>query len=86
MPGLFSVFLLHGPGEVVVFIGTEDLAGLEGHCVGAGHPVLQPVFADLVMEPRDVARIDRNDTGSLTELAGVQHGRLAEGDDGDVDD
>ena len=84
--GLFGVFLFDFPSEGVAFIGTQDLAGFESHGVDAGDPVFQAIFANLVMEPGDVARVDRYDAAALAELTGVQHRRFAEGDDGDIDD
>jgi hypothetical protein len=41
--------------------------------VHAGDALREPVLADLMMEPRDIARIDGDDAGSLPELAGVEH-------------
>ena len=73
-------------GMIGTFVGFENFARFERHGVDAGDPVFQPVFANLVMEPGDVARIDRHDPRPLPELARVQHRRLAQRDDGDIDD
>ena len=65
-------------GKRFGFVGLQDLSGLEGHRVYAGHAPLQPVFADLVVKPGDVARIDGDDAGPLAELAGVKHRGFAQ--------
>ena len=72
--GLFGVFAFHVLGEIVALVSAENFARFEGHGVDAGDAMLQPVFADLVVKPRDIARIDRHDTGPLTKLAGVDMG------------
>src|SRR5262249_6239990 len=51
----------------------------------AGHPTFESVLRDLVVKPRDVTRIDRDDTAALAELAAVQHGRLADVHHGNAD-
>ena len=48
--------------------------------------LFQPVFADLVMEPGNVTRIDGDDAGALAELAGIKHRSFAERHDRNVDD
>jgi hypothetical protein len=68
---LFGIFSLHAFGEAVAFAGPDDFARLKRNGEDAGDEVLQPVFADLVMEPGDLARVSRCEFGSLTELAGA---------------
>ena len=61
-------------------IGAKDLTGFERHGMHAGHPFFQAVFSNLVMKPRNEARVDRNDPQPLTQLAAPKHRRLAQGD------
>jgi hypothetical protein len=83
--GLFGVFSFHILGQIVIFVGAQDLPRFERHGVDPGDAVFQSIFADLMLEPGDIAWVDRHDPGSLSQLAGVQHRRFAQGDDGDVD-
>ena len=68
------------------FVGLQYLSRLERHRMGAGNPALQPVFGDLVMEPGNVARIDRDDAAALAELAAMEHRRFAERQNRNIDD
>ena len=78
--------LRHVGGERFGFVSLQDLSRLERHRVHAGDALFQPVFADLVVKPGDVARIDGDDAGALAELAGVKHRSLAERHHRNVDD
>ena len=60
-------------GERFRFIGFQDLPGLECHRVHAGDAPLQPILADLVVEPRNVAGIDGDDAAPLAQLARIEH-------------
>src|SRR5215467_13863724 len=51
----------------------------------ARHPPFESVLRDLMVKPRDVARIDRDDAAALAELAAVQHRGLSERHDRNVD-
>src|SRR6516225_11114322 len=51
----------------------------------ARYPPFEPVLRDLMVKPRDVARIDRDDAAALAELAAVQHRRLSERHDRNAD-
>ena len=42
------------------------------------HPTFESVLGDLMVKPRDVARIDRDDAAALAKLASIQHGCLSE--------
>ncbi len=67
-------------------VGFQHLPRLERHRVHAGDALLQPVFADLVVEPGNEARIDGDDAGALAKLAGMEHRGFAERHDRNVDD
>src|SRR5215831_12093464 len=43
-----------------------------------GYPTFESILRDLVVKPRDVARVDRDDAAALTKLTAVQHRCLAE--------
>ena len=71
--GLRREQVAHLVGERLRFIGLEDLPGLELHCVHADNAPFEAVFVDLVVKPRDVARIDGDDADALAELQAVEH-------------
>src|SRR6266511_3485775 len=59
-------------------VGFKNLSRLELHRMHAGHSPFESVLRDLMVKPRDVARIDCDDAAALAELAAVQHRRLSE--------
>src|SRR5262249_35680382 len=73
-------------GAILRAISLEDLPRFEGHGVHACDAPLEPVFADLMVEPGDIARVDGHDPGPLPELAGVEHRCLAQRQHGNIDD
>src|SRR5947199_10693485 len=60
------------------FICLQNLSRLELHRMHAGHPPFEAVLRNLMVKPRNVASIDRDDAAALAELAAVQHGRFSE--------
>src|ERR1700683_4954307 len=60
-------------GEIIALASPQDLSRLEHHGMHTGDSLLQPVFADLVLKPGNVAAVDRDDAAALAESTTVQH-------------
>ena len=72
-PRLFGEKTRHFGGKLGGFVSFQKLPRLERHGVHAGDAPLEAVFADLMMKPGNVARVDCDDAAALPQLTGVEH-------------